>query len=170
MSISLLINGNQSPVIYYEQTERKLKLSNEDIIHWASLRVTSLETGHIPYEMLEALSTQLLQEISTSINLVRHILTVVGGAVAKSCLTLCDPMDCNLPGSFVHGISQARILEWVAISFPQGRGYCACLCAKSLQPCPTLCNSMDCSPPGSSSPWNSLDKNTGVGCHVLLIS
>ena len=31
--------------------------------------------------------------------------------------TLCDPMDCNLPGSSVRGISQARILEWVAISF-----------------------------------------------------
>ena len=33
------------------------------------------------------------------------------------CLTLCDPMDCSLPGSSVHGILQARILEWVAISF-----------------------------------------------------
>ena len=31
--------------------------------------------------------------------------------------TLCEPMDCSLPGSSVHGISQARILEWVAISF-----------------------------------------------------
>ena len=38
--------------------------------------------------------------------------------VAQSCLTLCDPMDCNLPGSFVHGISQARILEWVAFPSP----------------------------------------------------
>ena len=37
-------------------------------------------------------------------------------SVAQSCLTLCDPMDCSLPGSSVHGISQARILEWVAIS------------------------------------------------------
>ena len=32
-------------------------------------------------------------------------------------LTLCDPMDCNLPGTSVHGILQARTLEWVAISF-----------------------------------------------------
>jgi len=32
--------------------------------------------------------------------------------VAQSCLTLCNPMDCNLPGSSVHGILQARILEW----------------------------------------------------------
>ena len=37
--------------------------------------------------------------------------------VAQSCLTLSDPMDCSLPGSSVHGIFQARVLEWVAIAF-----------------------------------------------------
>jgi len=37
--------------------------------------------------------------------------------VAQSCLTLCDPMDCSLPGSSIHGIFQTRILKWVAISF-----------------------------------------------------
>ena len=37
--------------------------------------------------------------------------------VAKLCLTLCDPMDCSLPGSSVHGIFQARIVERVAISY-----------------------------------------------------
>ena len=36
--------------------------------------------------------------------------------VAQSCLTLCDPMDCSLPGS-IHGIFQARVLEWIAIAF-----------------------------------------------------
>ena len=40
--------------------------------------------------------------------------------VAKLCPTLCDPMDCSPPASSVHGISQARILEWVAISFSRG--------------------------------------------------
>ena len=40
--------------------------------------------------------------------------------VTKSCPTLCDPMDCSLPGSSVLGVSQARILEWVAISFSRG--------------------------------------------------
>ena len=40
--------------------------------------------------------------------------------VAQSCPTLCDPMDCSLPGSSIHGIFQARILEWVAISFSRG--------------------------------------------------
>ena len=37
--------------------------------------------------------------------------------VAQSCLTLCNPMDCSLPGSFVHGTFQVRVLEWVAIAF-----------------------------------------------------
>ena len=37
--------------------------------------------------------------------------------VAQSCLTLCNPMDCSPPGSSLHGILQARLLEWVAISF-----------------------------------------------------
>ena len=40
--------------------------------------------------------------------------------VAQSCPTLCNPMDCSLPGCFVHGILRARTLEWVAISFSQG--------------------------------------------------
>ena len=37
--------------------------------------------------------------------------------VAQSCLTACDPMDCSLPGSYIHGIFQATVLEWAAISF-----------------------------------------------------
>ena len=41
-------------------------------------------------------------------------------SVTWSCATLCDPMDCSLAGSSAHGILQARILEWVAISFLQG--------------------------------------------------
>ena len=40
--------------------------------------------------------------------------------VAQSCLTLCDPMDCSPPGSSVHGILQARTLEWVAIPLSRG--------------------------------------------------
>ena len=40
--------------------------------------------------------------------------------VAQSCLTICNSMDCSLPGSSVYGILQARILEWVAILFSKG--------------------------------------------------
>ena len=78
-------------------------------------------------------------------------------------------MDCSLPGSSVHEILQARILEWIAISFSRGsswprnrtRGSCiagrfftnwAAAAAKSLQSCPTLCDPIDGSPPGSPVP------------------
>ena len=40
--------------------------------------------------------------------------------LSQSCWTLCDPMDCSPPGSSVHGILQARILEWVAMPFSRG--------------------------------------------------
>ena len=40
--------------------------------------------------------------------------------VGQLCLTLCDPLDCSLPGSSVHEIFQARILEWVAIPCSSG--------------------------------------------------
>ena len=40
--------------------------------------------------------------------------------VTQLCPTLCDPMDCSLPGSSLHGILQARVLEWVATSFSRG--------------------------------------------------
>ena len=73
--------------------------------------------------------------------------------VAQLCLTFSDPMDCSLPGSSVHGIFQARVLEWGAIAFSSTSTYSnyslyavlACSVTSSL----TLCNPMDCSPPGS---------------------
>ena len=51
-----------------------------------------------------------------------YIYTLLGikSKVAQSCPTLGDPMDCSLPGSSIHGISEARILEWIAISFSRG--------------------------------------------------
>ena len=53
--------------------------------------------------------------------------------VAQLCPTLCDPMDCSLPGSSVHGILQARILDWVGIPFsressqPRDRTQVSCI-------------------------------------------
>ena len=50
--------------------------------------------------------------------------------VAQSCLTLSDPMDCSLPGSSVHGIFQARVLEWGAIAFSEATeipGFISCI-------------------------------------------
>ena len=55
----------------------------------------------------------------------------------QSCLTLCDSIDCSLPGSSVHGILQARILEWVAVSslrgLPDPRIEPACLMSPGRQ-------------------------------------
>ena len=96
----------------------------------------------------------------------------MGVLVSQSCPTLCDPMDCSPPGSSVYEIRQARILEWVAITFSRGifltqglnLGLLHCstffivwatreaAAAKSLQLCPTLCDPIDGSPPGSPVP------------------
>ena len=61
----------------------------------------------------------------------RHLLGLLGLVprvkvtilVTQSCPTLCDPMDCSPPGSSVHGILQARLLEWVAKSFSRGSSW-----------------------------------------------
>ena len=87
--------------------------------------------------------------------------------IAQSCLTLWDPMDCNPPGSSVHGIFPAWILEWVAISYSRGssltrdqtcvsfsgrwilsqwanwEAHIALLLLLSIQSCPTLCDPID---------------------------
>ena len=57
---------------------------------------------------------------SRDITLPTKVCQVKWSEVAQSCLTLCDPIDCSLPGSSVHGIFQAIVLEWVAISFSRG--------------------------------------------------
>ena len=80
----------------------------------------------------------------------------LGVLVAQLYPTLCDPMDCSPPGSSVHGILQARILEWVAISF-QGvfptQGWNPGL--------PIAGNSLSAEPPGK-------PKNTEMGSLSLL--
>ena len=69
--------------------------------------------------------------------------------VTQLCPTLCYSMDCSLPGSSVHGISQARVLEWVAIAFSKLKLLLLLLSHFSRV---RLCNPIDGSPPGSSVP------------------
>ena len=71
-----------------------------------------------------------------------------GSFVPQSCPILCDPMDCSPPGSSVHGISQTRILEWVAISFSRGSD-------SGIEPrSPALqVDSLLTEPPGKPPPW-----------------
>ena len=68
----------------------------------------------------------------------------------QSCPTLCDPIDGSPPGSPIHGILQARTLEWVAISFSNARKWKVESESEVAQSCPTLRDPMDGSLPGSS--------------------
>ena len=68
----------------------------------------------------------------------------------QSCLTLCNPIDSSSPGSAVPGILQARILEWVAISFSNAWKWKVKSESKVAQSCPTPSDPMDCSLQGSS--------------------
>ena len=61
-----------------------------------------------------------LKQLSMHAHMYIYMKSESESEVAQSCLTLCDPMDCSLPGSSVHGIFQARVLEWTAISFSRG--------------------------------------------------
>ena len=73
-----------------------------------------------------SLSTKILTKHKWNNVVCRYIefvIIVLVGSVAQLCPNLCKPMDCSPPGSSVHGISQARILEWVAISFSRGSSW-----------------------------------------------
>ena len=88
--------------------------------------------------------------------------------VAQSCLTLCNPVDCSLPGSSLHGILQARILEWVSISFSRvssrlrDRAHVSCTAGKHLTS----------EPPGKPLTWDEKDIYTlcQIPCIKLHVS
>ena len=111
--------------------------------------------------------------------------------VAQLYLTLCDPTDCSPPGSSVHGILQARILEWIAFSFSRGSSqprdwtWVSCVADRfftfwatgktfNTYVCVLVAYSyLTFQPRGLEPisllyPWNSLGRNTGVGCQSLL--
>ena len=76
--------------------------------------VKDREAWHVAVHGMAKSQTQLSDSTTTTIH------TCVCVLVAQSYPPLCDPMDCSLPGSSVHGILQARILEWFAIPFSRG--------------------------------------------------
>ena len=111
-----------------------------------------------------------------SVCLILHWKVKVKVLAAQFCPSLCDPIDCSLPGSSVHGILQTRILEWVAIPFSRGISWLRdqtwvshiggsfftiwanreapyqetpqVQFSSVTQPCPTLCDPMNRSTPG----------------------
>ena len=100
--------GHLQHFISSESNFGKYKLCNLEIknhtkgdpLPWSAQDSRSMMTTQVPFHS---------ENIS---QLGQHVFSV-----AQSCLTLCDPMDCSLPSFCVHEISQARILEWVAIPF-----------------------------------------------------
>ena len=89
-------------------------------ISWSLFKIMSLESvmlsNHLILILLSHMHTSRLLSTFTSYHQVLFVCVLV----AQSCLTLCDPMDHSPWGSSVHGIFQARILEWVVISFSRG--------------------------------------------------
>ena len=91
--------------------------------YWSGLPFPS--PGDLPDPRIEPRSPALQADALTSESpgklhaFLTHklLVSVQFSSVAQSCPTLCDPKDCSLPGSSVHGIFQARVLKWVAISF-----------------------------------------------------
>ena len=73
----------------------------------------------LPHQLLPLLPAHLPLQFRR-VSFTSHVSSMCEYSVTQSCPTLCDPMDCSPLGSSVHGISQARILEWVAISFSRG--------------------------------------------------
>ena len=114
------------------------------------------------------------------------------GEITQSCATLSDPMDCRPPGSSIHGIFQARVLEWGAIAFSVSglvgvnkklltkrlynpvEGWKTCVVSQSysilcdpMESYPIFCDPME-EPTRLLCPWDFTGKNTGVGCNFLL--
>ena len=78
----------------------------------------SNQSGNVGDKTFVLISVHDIQDAhQEQLLLVNKNISCGGGFIVQSCPTLCDPMDCSPPGSSIHGIFQARILEWVAISF-----------------------------------------------------
>ena len=85
-----------------DSVRQKVPKAGDGVRDWGKLLESSLK--------LQSMNTSLKAGIDSESE----------SEVAQLCPTLCNPMDCSLRGSSIHGILQARILEWVAISFSRG--------------------------------------------------
>ena len=81
---------------------------------WVIVPMLFQNSSYLSCHVLHVATTLLKYLLLVTVSVCRTVL------VAQSCLTLCDPMDCSLPGFSVHGILQAGILEWTAIPFSRG--------------------------------------------------
>ena len=91
-----------------------------DLAHQAPLSLRILQARILKWVAMPSFKGSLNPGIKLRSPALRQILYHLNhkvSEVAQSCLTPSDPMDCSLPGSSVHGIFQARVLEWDAIAF-----------------------------------------------------
>ena len=96
------------------------KRSQDD---WRAERRGENRKGDQRYTGVSGLEEQVKWRVERDLYKVRTSVERLWSEAAQSCATLCNPMDCNLPGSSIHGIFQARVLEWVAISFSRGSSW-----------------------------------------------
>ena len=89
------------------------------MLPFAKYLILSQHRPHCPSSLLQAFTHPWLAVTLSHTTLVL-IMGESESEVAQSCPTLCSPMGCSLPDFSVHGIFQARVLEWVAISFSRG--------------------------------------------------
>ena len=91
------------------------------IVFWVKLYSPKMEAETLTSSSGKSDHVREIQSLQIWLVKMRlYLIRVRWGEVAQLCPTLCDPVDCNLLGFSVHGILQARILEWIAISFARG--------------------------------------------------
>ena len=118
------MRGQQkSQVLLYQWISIKATLKNAFLSPCLHCALEQLHmVGAILYQTVGVESNGI--SVYTSVNKAWILTCGQLCSVAPLCLTLCNPMDCSPPGFSVHGILQARILEWVAIPFPRGSSQC----------------------------------------------
>ena len=105
--------------------------------YWSGLSFPT--PGYLPDQGLD-LGFPHCRQIPTDLRHQRSLYIYIGDLVTESCPTLCDPMDCSLPGSSLYGILQARVQEWVAIAFsrgsswPRDRTWVSCIPGRRFKP------------------------------------
>ena len=108
-----VVSDSVIPWTVAHQAPLSMEFSRQE--YWSGLAFPS--PGDLPDLGMEPGSSALQVDPLLSESPGKPFITKCESEVAQSCPTLCDPMDCSLQGSSLHGILQARVLEWFAISF-----------------------------------------------------
>ena len=143
MGVVNFLNENRNCAVSGSNSEM-INEQREVIINWWKARASQPLIG-----LLSCLSGTVCVCVCAGVRIPGFMtITCMRAQSLQSCPTLCDLLDHGPPGSSVHGILQARVLQWVAISFSSHKLWSEW--SEVTQSCPTECNPKDCSLPGSS--------------------